>query len=139
MGIEAEDLDRFGVPTLLTGSRDGYHYFHLSRSDPLQTSFEAQAEAEMEIRQVRQRKIDTIREGLKRPKLYGLGLGRDMIGGTALDGSGMGIRDTGMVKRSTSPFPGGMGVGGGGDWIGQEGLRVLFVRPSEIVYVVGAD
>lgn len=122
------------------------HYFHLTQTDPVQTTYEARAEAEFDARTARQRKIETIRDGLRKGgggpagKSVGLGLGL----GFGLPPTSTGIGERGQSrrggKRSISPFvPGAQGGAAGSDWVGSQGLRALFVRPSEVVYVVGAE
>jgi hypothetical protein len=148
VGIEAEDLDRFGIDTFPAGSRNGVHYFHLTQKDPVQTVYEAKAEAEYESRIARQRKIEVIKEGLERVReksVSGLAPTLKKATGLELDLSrGLG-GESGFPRgtsRSMSPFvgPGGTGhLQGGADWLGVAGLRALFVRPSEVVYVVGAE
>lgn len=156
MGIEVEDLDRFGVNTFPAGSQDGIHYFHLTSSSSTTSSDSTLrvSESEYDQRLARQRKIELIREGLKKsntgytPKSNGVGLGMMPM----INGLGLGLASSiggergsgrGTTRRSISPFvgPGGVGPGGGNgvDWVGTEGLRALFVRPSEVVYVVGAE
>jgi hypothetical protein len=49
--------------------------------------------------------------------------------------NGNGIHGAGVHKRSASPF---VGEGANGVW-NIENPRVLFVRPSEVVYVLGAE
>jgi hypothetical protein len=100
VGIESEDLARFGVETLPAGSQGGYHYFDLT------------------------------------PPLIGkktMGLGADLTLTNKERTSGRG------TQRSVSPFLLPTGPGGGDDWMVSEELRALFVRPREVVYVVGAE
>jgi hypothetical protein len=158
VGIEVEDLDRFGVDTLPAGSQAGVHYFHLTHTDPVQTEQDARTEAEYEIRAARQRKVETIREGIRKAGGrtqaatagagagvglglgLGGGLGGGIVGGGGTGGLGGmgGERGSGRgSKRSASPFV--SPAQGQGEWVGKEGLRALFVRPSEVVYVVGAE
>ena len=114
-----DDLDRFDIPTLDSGSKDGIHYFHLTPPA---------SEAVDEQRQSRQRRIEAIRESLRRKDSNTkLGVvGRDgFIHGLA---SGVGV----TTKRSASPY-----VEFGGE--GLEHPRALFVQPSEIVFVMGAE
>ena len=116
VGLEVDDLHRLGVPTLPTGIKAGVHYFHLSppADDPVD-----------EARLARQRRIDKIRDSLKK-RPFGLGLGLpDVYGG----GNGHGQSGN---KRSASPY---VDFGAGGF----ENPRALFVRPSDIVFVMGAE
>ena len=112
MGIEVEDLERFGVDTLPTGASGGTHYFHLTL--PTESP-------DLDAKAVRQRRIDAIREGLskKSAKLFGLGLGIGRPG------------DPRPSKRSVSPFV--------QDWGTIDRPRALFVRPSEVVFIMGAE
>jgi hypothetical protein len=121
IGIETDDLDRFGVHTLATGVRDGIHYFHLSPP-----AFVADIN-----RTARQRKLDLIRQSLgKRASVF--------IGNTAIHPKGMGMglgvppSDRGGSKRSISPFAGEHAAG-------FDRPRALFVRPHEVVFVLGAE
>jgi len=101
---------------LPTGVKAGVHYFHLST--PTDDSID-------EVRLARQRRIEAIRDSLKkRPSGLGLGL-PDTYGG----GNGHG---QGGNKRSGSPY-----VDFGAS--GFENPRALFVRPSDIVFVMGAE
>lgn len=104
MGIESEDLGRFGVETLPAGSQGGYHYFDLT---PPLTG--------------------------KKAYTGNIGLGADLALTKQERTSGRG------TQRSVSPFVPPNGPGGGDDWMVSEDLRALFVRPREVVYVVGAE
>lgn len=128
VGIETEDLDRFGVVTLPSGSKEGVHYFHLT---PPQSDTHTHALADADVRAARQRQLERIREGLgNKSKLVGLGLGLGLS--PAIGASGMGLHPaSATMKRSASPFV--------GDWAPVEAPRALFVRPSEVVYVLGAE
>ena len=112
MGIEVEDLDRFEVDTLPSGAKEGIHYFHLSP---------AKSHPDVEAKLARQRRLDAIRESMSRKssKLFGLGLGLGRP------------QETRTTKRSVSPFA--------QDWNGFERPRALFVRPSEVVFILGAE
>lgn len=115
----------------------------------MQSAWEAQAEAatNTDIRIARQRKIEAIRDGLRKSRLQGLGLGMnfDFFDQSKLPLSTVTAAFTAVAvgKRSTSPFlgPGGAGpiTASGIDWIGSAGVKALFVRPSEVIYVVGAE
>ena len=108
-----EDLERFGVDTLPTGSDGGVHYFHIS---PPELPSDSNAAA------ARQTRLDTIRDRMPRKasRLYGLGLG-------------LGRPQEALVsKRSVSPFALAQ------VWIGIERPRALFVRPSEVVFILDA-
>jgi hypothetical protein len=128
VGIETEDLERFGVPTLASGAKEGVHYFHL-------TPTALDEGVNMDAKASRLRQIDRIREGLGKPsRLLGLGLG------LANGGHGLGLGlpiptglggERGGTKRSASPFV--------GDWTPVERPRALFVRPSEVVFIMGAE
>lgn len=111
MGIEVDDLDRLGIDTLPSGIRDGVHYFHLS--PPME-------EGTDESRLSRQRKVEAIRDSLRKRHFGGNALG-------VPDGT-----TNGSSKRSASPF---VDFAHGGF----ENPRALFVRPTEIVYVLGAE
>ncbi|ORX34351.1 hypothetical protein BD324DRAFT_583444 [Kockovaella imperatae] len=126
LGIETEELDRFNVSTLDSGSLDGIHYFHLS-------SQEGNME-DVDVRLARQRRIEVIREGLERPVGLGLGtIGRHRAAGLPAPGTfGLGVDNLG-TKRSKSPTP---FTDGFGTIVNP---RVLFVRPSEVVFVLGAE
>jgi len=118
IGIETDDLDRFGVKTLDTGSKDGTHYFQLSAPPFVPDS----------NRTARQRKLDLIRQSLgKRASVF--------IGNTSH--SGLGIpKFNGQItgtKRSISPFAGEQAAGH------FERPRALFIRPHEVVFVLGAE
>jgi hypothetical protein len=116
VGLEVDDLHRLGVPTLPTGTKGGIHYFHLT--PPMDDSVD-------DARLARQRRIETIRDSLKK-RPFGLGLGLpDTCGGGA-------AHSQGSTKRSASPY---VDFGAGGF----ENPRALFVRPSDIVYVMGAE
>ena len=86
----------------------------------------------------RQRHIDQIRENMGKSSIMGLGLG--MTHGAVNGYRGFGSHLEGGAsgrgpKRSMSPSlmtDWGMGSG-------IENPRVLFVRPSEVVYVIGAE
>ena len=102
--------------TLATGSKDGTHYFHLSPPP-----FVPDAN-----RTARQRKLDLIRQSLgKRASVF-----------TGNTSSGLGIPKfhggPGM-KRRTSPFAGEHAAGH------FERPRALFIRPHEVVFVLGAE
>ena len=116
IGIETDDLDRFGVNTLDTGCKDGIHYFHLS-APPLVPDTN---------RSARQRKLDLIRQSLgKRASVF--------IGNTS---TGLGIpkyNGTTGGKGRTSPFAGEHATGH------FERPRALFIRPHEVVFVLGAE
>lgn len=122
LGIETDDLDRFGVPTMPTGALDGIHYFHLTRPTPTPETNKA----------ARQRKLDLIRQSLgKRASVFITNSGPPSIGlGIPGPQSGM----NGGSKRSLSPFTGEHGSG-----ILFEHPRALFVRPHEVVFVLGAE
>lgn len=105
VGLEVDDLERFGVETLPTGAKGGIRYFHFTK--PATNSTDADA------RTRRQRRIATIAESLPpRRRFNGLGL-------------------AGLDRRAVSPFV--------SDWAAPENPRALFVRPSEIVFVMGAE
>lgn len=111
VGLEVDDLDRLGIDTLASGAQDGIHYFHLS--PPMD-------DEQDEARLARQRKVEIIRDSLRRRR-FGNG--------------GLTVSDAiihGGSKRSASPFV---------DFAhaGFENPRALFVRPTEIVYVLGAE
>lgn len=107
-----EDLDRFGVDTLPCGSKEGIHYFHLTPHSET---------PDIEAKSARQRRIDVIREGMAKrsAKLFGLGLGL----GRPMESK--------VSKRSISPMA--------QEWVGIERPRALFVRPSEVVFILGAE
>jgi hypothetical protein len=127
VGIETEDLDRFGVVTLPSGSKEGVHYFHLT---PPQSDTYTLADAD--VRAARQRQLERIREGLgKKSKLVGLGLGLGLGLGPGIGAGGMGLHPSSAAMRSASPFV--------AEWAPVEGPRALFVRPSEVVFVLGAE
>jgi hypothetical protein len=144
VGVEVEDYDRLGVETLPSGSKDGLHYFH--KTDLLEFGHNP-SPAEQEVRHNRQRRIESIREGLKRKPnrnntapgsgnshLMGLGLGLPPVSG-GFGHNQLGVE--GLRKRSTSPFVGDWGIGSA--FTGFENPRVLFVRPSDVVFVIGAE
>ncbi|KAK4684302.1 hypothetical protein P7C73_g5884, partial [Tremellales sp. Uapishka_1] len=115
VGLEVEDLERFEIETLPFGSRDGVHYFHFTVNPPTVD------EDEQEARLLRQRKIDLMKmnanEGGARKKAkLSLGLGLET-----------------ERKRSNSPFVGGEVSAG------MENPRALFVRPQEVVFILGAE
>jgi hypothetical protein len=94
VGIETEDLDRFGVVTLPSGSKEGVHYFHLT---PPQSDTHAHTLADADIRAARQRQLERIREGLgNKSKLVGLGLG--------LGGARVRLWVIGRPSRRLEPF-----------------------------------
>lgn len=116
VGLEVDDLDRFGVETLPTGAKSGVRYFHFSPPD---------APAGDEARSIRQRRISAIADslsgrGVRRPNGLGLAVnGNNSLGPPA---------DT---RRAASPFV--------ADWTAPEKPRALFVRPSEVLFVMGAE
>jgi hypothetical protein len=134
VGLEVDDLDRLGVETLPAGARGGVHYFHLTPPNE---------DAMDEARLVRQRRIESIRETLRvGSRAYGaynnaVGMGSidplRMRAGSTGKLSVPGAMAGGPTKRSVSPF---MEYGQG---FGFENPRALFVRPSEIVFVMGAE
>jgi hypothetical protein len=77
-----------------------------------------------EHRQNRQRRIEAIRESLRRKE------SNSTLGVPSRDG--FASANGGMIKRSTSPY-----VDFGGQ--GFENPRALFVRPGEIIFVNGAE
>jgi len=100
------------VDTLPSGSKEGVHYFHLSPSEDLHN---------LDAKAARQRRLDVIREGMPKrsAKLFGLGLGLGRP------------QEPRVPKRSISPSM--------QDWGGIERPRALFVRPSEVVFILGAE
>ena len=139
MGIEVDDPARLGLPALPSGSKDGIHYFHLAKPSS-QYSDNHDPDHEDMVRNIRQRKIEAVRERLggARNGRYGSSTeSRGQLG----SGLGLGIpgrRGSGRgAKRSISPYPSdmlGSGAGGGG----MENPRAMFVRPNEVVFVLGA-
>jgi len=115
VGLEVDDLDRLDIPTLPSGSQNGIHYFHLTQPSPEEVDSH---------RQARQRRIEAIREGLRREP-SNITLGRDQYN------TGLGLMAA-TTKRSASPY-----IEFGGQAF--ENPRALFVRPSEIVFVMGAE
>lgn len=136
VGIETEDLSaRFGITTLPSGSRGDVHYFHVGAADQARPS-----PYELDRKIARRRQIDRIRDSLAQERReryasaastsasgssYGLGLGLPSPVTLGFD------RDLGP-QRSTSPFPVDREVG-------FVQPRALFVRPSEVVFVIGAE
>jgi hypothetical protein len=124
VGIETDELDRFGVTTLPTGAKDEIHYFHLSPP----------AFVHDVNRTARQRKLDLIRQSLgKRASVF---IGNTTIHPGKGPSTGLGVPrsgERGMSKRSVSPFAGEHPAGG------FERPRALFVRPHEVVFVLGAE
>ena len=101
--MEVDDLGRFNVPTLPSGTMDGIHYFHLTPySEP---------DEQREYREARQRRIEAIRLSLRR---------RTVSNGNF---------DAHVPSGSPYIEPG----------LEVDHPRALFVRPSEIVYVMGAE
>ncbi|RXK42234.1 hypothetical protein M231_00592 [Tremella mesenterica] len=117
VGVETDDLTKYEVSTLPSGAMDGIHYFSLSLPDLSNGMPESE-------RIARQRKIEIIREGLKRSKFSNVGSGSEIRG-----------TNRGRGKRSVSPFIGSNGLG----WEGFDNPRALFVRPNEVVFVMGAE
>ena len=116
----------------MAGVQNGTHYFHLSDPGSL-------ADVDLDARLNRQRRMEVIRESLGKPIGLGLGLGstRAVAGLPVAGPYGLGV-DTRGAKRSKSPIPyaDGYGLGAMAE-VG--GGRVLFVRPSEVVFVLGAE
>lgn len=89
----------------------------------------------MEQRAARQRRIEQIRMGIRERKQSRTGMGgvpaktRNGSLGVVYPGNGLG------GSRVPSPFT---GHAAPGEWVSKD-LRALFVRPSEVVYVVGAE
>lgn len=137
-----DDPARLGVSTLPHGSKNGIHYFHLGQVPSHDDDEKSGAAHEVE-RNRRHRKVDAVRERLangksrfgatkgfgSRANLFAdLGLG---VGVPGRGGSGRGM------KRSLSPYPGGS-AGETSQGKKMDNPRALFVRPSEIVFVLGA-
>jgi hypothetical protein len=127
VGIEVDEMGKLDLQTLPNGSKDGIHYFHLGQpSSDDDQELESQSQSH---RDTRQRRVDAVREriGNARSRLRG----QADLGGLGLGFPGRGGSARG-AKRSLSPYMlnGGHGV--------PESPRALFVRPSEIVYVMGA-
>lgn len=114
MGIEVDDLDRLGVETLPSGVQSGIHYFHLTPP---------QEEYINENKISRRRKLEQIRETLRK---------------TAKSINSLTVDPQFGAKRAISPFMD-FNMGGGGYTHGFENPRAMFVRPSEIVFVMGAE
>jgi hypothetical protein len=113
-----DDLDRLGVETLPSGVKSGVHYFHLSL--PVEDGVD-------EARLNRQRRIEAIRETLRKRTFS------HVLGSLDPYGAKLGVTNPPVgTRRGASPF---VDFGHGGF----EHPRALFVRPSEIVYVMGAD
>lgn len=135
------------MSTLPNGSKDGIHYFHLTQKTE-SPMLNGEKEHNGTVRSARQRKVEVIRESLA-----GNGTGRSRFGspmgfatprgqGQYPDGLGLGLAmalggrggsDRG-IRRSVSPLVMGMDLVGG-----FEQPRALFVRPSEVVFVLGAE
>ena len=100
---------------------------------------EGEQDVQHEQRVQRQRKIEQIRMGLREHK--GSKAGHGGMKPKTRNGSlgvGMGYpgQGAGMAgSRATSPF---VNHQAGGEWLSRD-MRALFVRPSEVVYVVGAE
>lgn len=112
-------------------------------------------EVEYERKLARQRKVELIRENLRLGRRAG-NKGRQVSGPTAGGGVGLGLgiglglkppmsigaQDRGGTGTSgrNSPFlpPSGAGASGS-EWVVGKEMRALFVRPSEVVYVLGAE
>ena len=131
--VDGEGMGKYDVPTLPSGSVTGTHYFSVS---PLVND----EPADLDIKMARQRKVEMIQEGLKKKsKFSGIGLG---LGGVGLSPSS---RPAGMAAglrggRSVSPFVGPGGGANANEWGPRfENPRAMFVRPSEVVFVMGAE
>ena len=124
------------MATLPSGVKADTHYFHFTSPDPSSLGSDGEQEATHEQRIMRQRRIEQIRMGLRERKISAAG-GRAGTTAKARNGSlGVGYAGTaGGVSRATSPYA---GHASGVDWVSGE-MRALFVRPSEVVYVVGAE
>ena len=106
-----------------TGALDGIHYFHLSRP----------THAPDTNKVARQRKLDLIRQSLgKRASVFITNSGPPSIG-LGIPGQPSTINGGGS-KRSISPFAAEHGSG-----ILFEQPRALFVRPHEVVFILGAE
>lgn len=112
VGIEVEDLDRFGIETLPTGARNGVRYFHFTVPSTPAPGPEAR-----QAREMRLRRIGSIADSLPRRRLGALGLSNPST-------------------RSASPFGGSSYAA---EWVAPEKPRALFVRPEEVLFVMGAD
>lgn len=126
VGLEVDDLERLGVETLPTGARDGVRYFHFTAPAALSTPGD---QNHPDKRALRQRRIANIAESLpgrqgrsniRQPSIAALALG----GGLAPPPAD--------PRRASSPFA-------ASEWAAPERPRALFVRPSEVVFVMGAD
>jgi hypothetical protein len=120
VGLEVDDLERLGVETLPTGAKDGIRYFHFTKRP---AGYPASGAPDAE-RARRQRRITAIAESLPSPrKRYATGLGLGL--GPSL------APPSADARRAASPFA--------ADWAPLERPRALFVRPSEVVFVMGAE
>lgn len=118
VGLEVDDLERLGVDTLPTGARDGVRYFHFTPPPPESGSSAERAE--------RARKLALIAEEMARE-----GRGEPLRPRPArVPSNQLGLGGLGL--RAASPFavP---------DWGPPERPRALFVRPSEVLFVMGSD
>jgi hypothetical protein len=122
VGLEVDDLERFGVETLSTGAKGGVRYFHFTKS--------ATATTDQDAKNKRQRRIAAIAESLpsSRRRFNGLGLAGPGLG---LGGNGHSLAAPHDPRRAASPFV--------ADWAPPEKPRALFVRPHEVVFVMGAE
>lgn len=120
MGIEVED--RPGLKTYPQGTKDGVYYFHVTPPE--------ESDDMTDVRLARQRRVEVIRESLTAAR--GTRTRGSMTADMAKTSSGAGS------KRSASPFV--PGVAGAGEWMARDkDLRAMFVRPCEVVYVLGAE
>jgi len=117
VGLEVDDLERFGVETLPTGAKDGVRYFYFTKPSTVATDSEAKAR--------RQRRIAAIAESLPTSRKRFNGHSLSGIGGA---NSLVPPKDP---RRAASPFV--------ADWAPPEKPRALFVRPHEVVFVMGAE
>lgn len=153
MGIEVEDLARLGVSTLPSGSKDGIHYFYLSQPNQDVSNGDEHgvgSKYDELLRNDRQRKVEAVRDriggtlknGFSGRGNTGLGLGLGFGGGGVTSGLGPGLQIPGRggssrgAKRSISPYP--SDIFGSLGTAGMENPRAMFVRPSEVVFVLGA-
>lgn len=118
VGLEVEDLDRLGVDTLPSGARDGVRYFHFT---PPPTDSGSNAERAERARKLALIADEMAREARGEPV-------RPRPARVASNQLGLG----GLGMRAASPFavP---------DWGPPERPRALFVRPSEVLFVMGSD
>lgn len=132
-----DDLStRFGIATLPSGFKSGIHYFHVGTPDQTRPS-----PYELDRKIARRRQIERIRDSLaqERRERYASAASATAAAGSAY-GLGLGLpspvalgfdRDVGF-QRSSSPYP-------VDRHSGYEHPRALFVRPSEVVFVIGAE